>query len=312
MDWSKRIGRHLKLRDLHVLLTVVQCRSMTKAARQLSVSNPVVSKSVADLERALNVRLLDRSPHGIEPTIYGRALLDRSNAAFDELQQAVQHVEFLSDPTAGEVRVATSTAIATNFCCAVLHRLVQRYPRVVAHILTGDSASTYRDLEQRRVDLVIGRWSERVAAEPMNAEVLYDEPQVVVVGQQSRWARRRKVTLAELVDEAWTLPPLDSLSGSIISEAFRASGLSSPRPTVVTSTVPMRRLLVASGQFVSILPAQLPLVPQGPAVKVLPVDLPTTRRPIAVFTLKNRTISPVAEVFIDCARDVAKSSAVIK
>ena len=62
MDWGERIGRRLKLRDLHILLAVVQCGSMTKAARQLSVSNPVVSKAIADLEHTLGVRLLDRNP----------------------------------------------------------------------------------------------------------------------------------------------------------------------------------------------------------------------------------------------------------
>jgi DNA-binding transcriptional LysR family regulator len=85
MHWADRIGRRLKLRDLHILLAVVQCGSMAKAARQLSVSNPVVSKAVADLEHALDARLLDRGAQGVEPTIYGRALLDHALCVFDEL-----------------------------------------------------------------------------------------------------------------------------------------------------------------------------------------------------------------------------------
>ena len=89
MHWADRIGRRLKLRDLHILLAVVQCGSMAKAARQLSVSSPVVSKAVADLEHALDARLLDRGAQGVEPTIYGRALLDHALCVFDELRQAV-------------------------------------------------------------------------------------------------------------------------------------------------------------------------------------------------------------------------------
>jgi DNA-binding transcriptional LysR family regulator len=77
MQWDDRIGRRLKLRDLHILLAVAQCGNMSKAARHLAVSNPVVTKAVADLERTLGVRLLDRTPHGTEITVYGRALLDR-------------------------------------------------------------------------------------------------------------------------------------------------------------------------------------------------------------------------------------------
>ena len=71
MQWDDRIGRRLKLRDLHILLAVVQCGNMSKAARQLSVSNPVVTKAVADLEHTLGVRLLDRTPRGVDLTSMG-------------------------------------------------------------------------------------------------------------------------------------------------------------------------------------------------------------------------------------------------
>src|SRR5258708_39162612 len=86
IDWESQIGRRLRLRDLHVFHTVVQHHSMAKAAVVLGVSQPAVSEVIADLEHALGVRLLDRSPHGIEPTQYGNALLKRGIAVFDELK----------------------------------------------------------------------------------------------------------------------------------------------------------------------------------------------------------------------------------
>lgn len=104
MQWEDRIGRRLKLRDVHILLTTVQCGSMAKAAERLAISNPVVSKTIADLEHALGVLLLERSRQGVEPTVYGRAVLKHGLAAFDELRQCVKEIEFLADPTAGEVR----------------------------------------------------------------------------------------------------------------------------------------------------------------------------------------------------------------
>ena len=105
IDWESQIGRRLKLRDLHAFLTAVQRGSMSKAARQLGVSQPAVSDAIADLEQALGVRLLDRRPQGIEPTMYGDALLRRSAAVFDELKQCIRDIEFLGDPTAGELRI---------------------------------------------------------------------------------------------------------------------------------------------------------------------------------------------------------------
>jgi DNA-binding transcriptional LysR family regulator len=104
IDWESRIGRRLGVRDLHVFVTVVQWGSMAKAAQQLNVTQPAVSKAIGDLEHTLGVRLLDRRPQGVEPTMYGRALLKRSNAVFDELKQSVRDIEFLADPTVGQVR----------------------------------------------------------------------------------------------------------------------------------------------------------------------------------------------------------------
>ena len=100
---ENQVGRRLKLRDLHVFFTVVQCGSMARAAGQLGVSQPTVSEVIADLEHTFGVRLLDRRPQGVEPTMYGAALFKRSVAAFDELKQSSRDIEFLPDPTAGEL-----------------------------------------------------------------------------------------------------------------------------------------------------------------------------------------------------------------
>src|SRR5262249_48321502 len=105
MDWADRIGRRVKLRDLHVLLAVAQWGSMAGAARHLSTSQPVISKTIAELKHALGVKLLDRNPQGIVPTMYGRALMSRGIAIFDELREGIKELEFLADPAAGELRI---------------------------------------------------------------------------------------------------------------------------------------------------------------------------------------------------------------
>jgi DNA-binding transcriptional LysR family regulator len=307
MHWADRIGRRLKLRDLHILLAVVQCGSMAKAAGQLSVSNPVVSKAVSDLERTLGVRLVDRSAHGVEPTIYGRALLDHALSVFDELRQAVKHVEFLADPTAGDARIGSSIAIASGLITAVVDRLSRQHPRIVFHLLAAESSVTYRALEERKVDLVIARIFNPIEDDRLDAEVLYDEQEVVVAGAHNPWTGRRKIKLAELMRDPWTLPPPDTLSGSVIAQAFRDAGLDLPPTTIITSTVPVRSALLATGRFLTIMPnSVLQFSANNPAIKRLPVELPTTRRPVGIITLKKRTLSPVAQLFIQCAREVAK------
>lgn len=306
MDWQDRIGRRLKLRDVNILLTVVQSGSMSKAAEVLSVSNPVVSKAISDLEHTLGVRLLERSPQGIEPTVYGRALLDRGVAAFDELKQAVRQIEFLADPTAGEVRIGGSIAMAAGFIAAVTDRLFRSHPKITFHVLSADSATTYRALRERKVDLVIVHIFHSFSEDHMNAEVLFHEPHVVLVGASNPLARRRHVELADLMEEPWTLPPPDSLFGGVALEAFRSRGLDIPR-TVVTASLPMRFAMLTAGRFVTMAPASVARYPsKNAALRALTIDLPTSIRPAAVITLKRRPLSPVAELFVNCARELAK------
>ena len=94
-----------QLQDIAQRSVKAECGSMAKAASELGVTQPAVSEVVAGLEQAFGVRLFDRSPRGVEPTIYGRALLNRGIAAFDELKQCISDIEFLADPTKGEVRL---------------------------------------------------------------------------------------------------------------------------------------------------------------------------------------------------------------
>ena len=297
----------MKLQDLHVLMTVVQAGSMGKAAQILNTTQPNISRSIGELEQALGVRLLDRHRQGIEPTEYGRALLDCGAAVFDDLRQGVKNIAFLADPTAGELRIGTTTFLAASFVSALVDRLSRRYPRIVFHLVTGYTETLHRELAERNVDLLIIRGSGPIADPRYDFEFLFDDSYVVAAGAQNQWARRRRIEIAELVNELWVLPPPDSVIGSIVMDAFRASGLDYPRVSVVTDCPHMRISLLATGRFVTIFPASaFRFLTKRSELKVLPVELPMARRPNGIVTLKNRALSPVAKLFIDCAREVAK------
>jgi DNA-binding transcriptional LysR family regulator len=307
MQLSDRIGNRMKLQDLHVLMTVVQAGSMGKAAQILNTTQPNISRSIGELEQALGVRLLDRHRQGIEPTEYGRALLDCGVAVFDDLRQGVKNIAFLANPTAGELRIGTTTFLAASFVSALVDRLSRRYPRIVFHLVTGYTETLHRELAERNVDLLIIRGSGPIADPRYDFEFLFDDSYVVAAGAQNQWVRRRRIDIAELANELWVLPPPDSVIGSIVMDAFRASGLDYPRVSVVTDCPHMRISLLATGRFVTIFPASaFRFLTKRSELKILPVKLPTARRPNGIVTLKNRALSPVARLFIDCAREVAK------
>jgi DNA-binding transcriptional LysR family regulator len=307
MQWADRIGRRIKLRDLHVLHAVAHAGSMTKAAGELAISVPVISKAIAELEYTIGVPLLDRGPKGVEPTPYGRALLRRGLAAFDELRQGVRDIEFLADPTVGEVRVASTAPLAASFVAGIIDRLSRRYPRLVFHPTVADTEILHRELAERNVDLVIGRRFGVLADEELNFETLYGNPYVVMAGVRSPWTRQKNVKLAELMGEPWVLPSPDSSVGSFLAEAFRAQGLDFPRVAVVAFAYEVRVSLLATNRYLTILPESALWFPAThPRIKMVPVELSLRPMPIGIFTLKNRTLSPAAQLFIDSAREVAK------
>ena len=297
----------MKLQDLHVLMAVVQAGSMRKAAAQLNITQPSISRSIAELEDAVGVPLLDRTPQGVELTEYGRALLDGGVAMFDDLRQAVKKIEFLADPATGEVRIGCIPPLAASFVPAVIDRVSRRHPRIVFDLVVSQTDALHRALGERTVDFLIAQRFGPLADQQLEFEILYSESYVVVAAAHNPLARRRRIELADLVNELWVLQPQDSVIGSIAKEAFRASGLDFPRTTVVTFPRDVRMSLVATGRFLTIVPDSALRFSTGrPELKVLPVELPAAPVPNGILTLKNRTLSPAAKLFIEHAREVAK------
>ena len=305
----QRIERRVTLHDLRVLMSVVERGSMAKAAESLATSQPAISRSIADLEFSLGVRLLDRGARGVAPTPYGRALIRRGIAIFDELKQGVQDIEFLADPTAGEVRIAAPMGWGVGLVATVIDRLARRYPRVVYHLTI--SASPALVLEQRQVDLVVTRgFAIPPAEDHLQGEFLFADSIFVIAGIKNPWARRHRIKLADLINEPWALPPPDDKAHRLLTDVFRAMGLELPRPAMVTATGVARISLVAKGHFLSMASeAVLRFGGWERSIKVLPVDLAAASGPVGIITLKNRTLTPAAQLFIDCAREVAKSMA---
>lgn len=309
MRWNEQIGRRLKLRDLHYLLTVVQAGSMAKAAALLSVSQPVISKIIADMEQQLGVRLLDRSPRGVEPTIYGRRLLASSYAVFDELRQGVIEIEHLSDPAAGELSIGSNEASTLGIVPMVMAKIRRKHPRFfIQVVLANTAAEQRRELSQRRIEFAIGRVWAPLSDRDFETEVLFEQRLFVVAGAHNPWTRRRRVKLAELIDGPWVMPSLDGAAGQLAADVFRASGLEVPRSNVVTSSFQLNYRLLEDGPFLAFLPASvLPSLTKNSSLRIVPVSLPDQSSPVGITKLRNRRLSPVAEIFNEAARSVARS-----
>jgi DNA-binding transcriptional LysR family regulator len=306
IKWHDRIGRRIKLNDVHAFLTVAEAGSMGKAAQRLAISQPSISKAIADIEHTIGVRLLDRTPRGVELTDYGRALVKRGINAFDELKQGIKDIEFLADPAAGEVRVGCPEAVASGLLLAVLTRFSRKYPRVMVSVITANNPA-HELLRERNVDFFLGEFPNRLAEEDLDTEVLYEDQLFIVSGEQNPWVGRRKIELAELRDEPWLLP-CERTFTTALTEAFQLKGMPLPKSGLRSYSVHQRLSLLASDCFIgaesgALLRSNVDRFP----LRILPVDFAVRSFTIGLAALKNRTMSPITQTFIDCTRDIARS-----
>ena len=312
LNWDSRIGRRVRLRDLHVLFAVVQHGSMAKAGAHLGMSQSAVSQAIAALEDALGVPLLDRTPRGAELTLYGAALIRRGQAAFDELRSGIKDIEFLMDPQVGEVRIACTESIAAGVLPSVIERFSLRYPRVKLHVFqTTTHLTGFAALHERKADVALTlprRAFEEDLAEQLQAEVLFYDRICLAAAMRGPWARRRSIDLADLAGAHLISPAADTPGGAAVIEAFRAAGLPEPQVSVTTLSVHLRSILSMRGRFIAVLPVSiLRFNPGLYSLKELPFDLPMPQAPALIVTPKNRTLSPPVERFIECAREIART-----
>lgn len=307
MDWSNRIGQRLSPHDLHIFLAVAAELNMARAAERLSISRPVVSRTIADLERTLGVPLFDRVPRGSELTQYGVVLAQRAEAVFDELRSSVEAIQEIAKPGTGEVRFASSEIWAAGLLPAAIERVSRQYPRLQFHMeaITPTTLQSY--LGERRGELAVTRLIQGAPETDIKVEGLYRERLVIVAGAGNPWTTRRKLRLHDLIDEPWIISPFELDASSPLMKACVAEGLQPPANRILSNSLNLRAGLLAGRRFLTLVPGSvLSFQPWRAILKPVRFELPAWEFPTAVFTLKNRTLSAGAEAFLNAIRSEAK------
>jgi DNA-binding transcriptional LysR family regulator len=225
---------------------------------------------------------------------------------FDELRHAVTDVAFLADPASGELRLGCTDWSAGSVGSAIA-RISRRYPRVTFDVLASDAATLRRELKGRNLEFFVAMRRDALDKDDFETEILYDDSLVVAADAQHPLARRKHIKLAELMNEAWVMPPADSTAASDIRDAFQRSGVTPSNTVVNTYSALLRYNLVATAQFITVLPkSMLAVMGKSHSLKALPVHLPTAQRTIAIIVLKKRMLSPIAQLFIETLSTATK------
>jgi DNA-binding transcriptional LysR family regulator len=305
LSTEDRIARRLKFRDLQVFFAIVHSGSMAKAGKHLGLTQPAVSEIVAHLEEMFAVRLFDRTPKGVELTAYGETLRRRARAVFDELKQGLRDMAFLSDPSEGELRIGCPGSIAASILPAAIESFRRTHPCVTLHLDEVPAPSTeFPSLHERRHDLVLARVARPMADEQdLNIEVLFRDPLVLVANPRNPWTRRRNVAVRDLAEAQWILTGPQTWVHLSVARAFKAHGLPVPEISLAAPSALLRVHLLATGPFVTVVPrSMLRLTAGGHILKELRSDLRIAGYPLAILTLKNRSLSPLVTRFVEHVR----------
>jgi DNA-binding transcriptional LysR family regulator len=283
---------------------VARSGSILKAASEVGLTQPALSKCVADLEETLAVRLFDRTNRGVIATPHGEILLRRAMTIFEELRGAVNELDALDDSTRGEVRVGATPTV----CAGVLPRAINSYleerPNFKFEVSELPLEKLASDVLMRGLDFGIGRVPEE--HDDLAFEKLFDDRLFIVAGAFHPLVKRRAITLADSVEYPWVLPRADGAMASQIRDVFQEQGLRPPHSSVTVMSVVARYELIATNRSLSLMYGSVLRLGTAPShVCVLPINLPVSV-PIGVIRHKSRTLGASALAFIDATRKITE------
>jgi len=301
------LTRRLTLRELRLFIATVRAASIVKAANEVGVTQPALSKAIAGLEATLGVRLFDRSNRGVLPTPHGDALYRRAVGVFEELRLATQEIKALADADSGELRLGAVPAICAGFLPGVMSRLLEVRPKYRLAVAELDSQKLRSELLTRSLDFAVAASHLASGTAELVFEKLFEDRLFVVSNAKHPLAARRSLRLSELTRFQWILPGEDSQVRTRLEEAFSEAGVAFPEVAVTSMSISIRSVLPLHTSFLTVLYGSvLRLGATTSRIRVLPIDVGSAI-PIGIVRVKDRTLAPSAELFFKYAHDSAKA-----
>lgn len=301
----------LRLQDLQVFILAIELGGMRKAASHLGISQPFVTQTIKKIEQTFGVPLIERTRSGIEPTIYGKALLKRGFIAFDELNQTINDIKSLSDSSKGDVRFSAPQGVGSVIFAEVVEDFIKKTPNASIQLSVESSLQEgLTKLRKRYVDFFICALAKPLSAgidtDDLKMDRVVDDEIVLVVGKDHSLLKKKGVQPADLVDQRWILPPKDEWYHDLLVRWFKSHHRILPSPSVVTSSAPVVERLVSAGGYIAI---RSRLFARYHGLHELDCTLPSTKFSWSIVTIKGRTLSPIVERFIELSRSRLKSAA---
>jgi DNA-binding transcriptional LysR family regulator len=294
---------NIKLRHLQLVVALDQFRHLGRTAEFLSVSQPAVSKMLAEVESMLDLTLFDRSTRGTEPTSSGQAIVRFARSVLANYERTRDEIAAVASGAAGRTRVGAMVVALPVLLAGAVRLLKQRSALATVLVEEGDLTHLLPKLRLGELDLFVGRLEPGYSAPDLVTEPLYNEPMVVVVKHGHRVTRQKLVDWGDLASMPCVLPPPWASLRVKIEQTFFRHGLSPPVDVIETSSFLALSTFVQERDAAGFLARSVGLHFQKQGLfDVLPIKVPMELPPIGLISARGRRLTPSSEQLMACLR----------
>ena len=306
LDWY--IRNELRSRHFRLLVALDELRNVGKVAAHINVTQPAVSKMLAEMEKGLDLKLFERTPKGVTPTHYGECLIRHARRMLNDLAQARDELHGLLAGDSGRIRVGVLSNVVPALLPRSVALLKQRSPRTNVLLREGTMERLLPLLLQGELDLIVGRLAEKHVLPELGGKVLSQEPVMLIARPGHALARRKKLSWADIMDCQWVLPSSEGLLYEPLERTFEQHGF--PKPANFIEVLSVQFVLAYLQQTDAIATMTRDIAHhyrrQG-LVSVLPFYFPKLIRPLGITWNLSRTMSPSTTLLIECLEEAAAS-----
>jgi len=307
LDWYMRAN--LRPRHFQLLAALDDVRHVGRVAANLNVSQPAVSKALAEMEKGLGIKLFERTARGVHPTIYGESLIRHARRVLAELTLARDDLRGLMSGTAGSVSVGTLSAAALTLLPQSLALLKKSSPGTTVLVREGSIDTLLPDLWSGKLDMIVGRLPNDQSMHGLNEKILSDDAVTLVAGVAHPLTARKRLRWSDLKAYPWVLPPVDTLLREPLERAFEHHDLAMPSNRIETLSVQIIRAYLQLTDAIAFLAGDVSIHFQKLGlIAILPLKLPNVLRPVGMTWNRQRPLSPSAKLMMQCLEDAARST----
>jgi DNA-binding transcriptional LysR family regulator len=298
--------RRMKLRQLELLVQLVEQQSLARAAGAMSITQPAATKLLREMELTLGVELFERLPRGMRATAFGEIMTRQARTALAALDRAREEISVLADGAGGSFAVGSVRGATAALLAPALAALHASRPGIRMSVLVDAAEIVIPRLREARLDIVLGNVPSSLAGPDLAFEPLVEERLAVVAGLRHPLARKRALRWKDVAGCEWIVYPQETalrpLLEALLPPVSRAEGPNA----IETASVVATTMLLERTEMLAVMPRDVAEhYARGNTVTILPLKLPMTLGLIGIVRHRDRELSPAGLAFLDEVRRIA-------